>query len=596
VTAAGSSVLSPPPSPFAVFKRRDFTLMWLGQLVDTIGSSLTSLAASILIYRETGSAASVGLMLIATAAPSLFVGLFAGVIVDRYDRKRIMIAANLIRAVLVFLIPLLVPLNTAWLYILVALTSTVGQFFDPAHESVLPEVAPDEELAAANSLMAISSFGSTAIGFAASGLLASLGDLKWAFYIDALTFLLSAVFIVLIDIKPLVVDAKTNAAVVASNLRSGLQYLFDTPILRSLFLVSIPVLVAVGLINSILLPFATQALEMNEFQFGIQEGVTSIGFVIGSLALAVFAGRLYEGQWLTIGYIGLGILGIAYSQAANIPIAITILFFFGMMNAPSAIARRLVIQRHSPREMRGRVSSAFFVTRDIFFLIGMGAAALADVIDVRILYLLASIIILFSGFLAQLLPGLRQGAAQWRKALSMLRAAPSAPGLGAGRILIPADQDMLAGFMPQLVDLTTKEWDRLLQGAQVVSAEANTAVIRQGETSEEVYFILSGQAIAGLYDDEGRFTSLNMMGPGDFFGEIAALTGSRRTADVIMDEESSLIVVTANSLRGLMDHPAVSQLFLSTMSERLTRVAITDMPRFAGVDQRELQELRTVNN
>jgi len=596
VTAAGSSVLSPPPSPFAVFKRRDFTLMWLGQLVDTIGSSLTSLAASILIYRETGSAASVGLMLIATAAPSLFVGLFAGVIVDRYDRKRIMIAANLIRAVLVFLIPLLVPLNTAWLYILVALTSTVGQFFDPAHESVLPEVAPDEELAAANSLMAISSFGSTAIGFAASGLLASLGDLKWAFYIDALTFLLSAVFIVLIDIKPLVVDAKTNAAVVASNLRSGLQYLFDTPILRSLFLVSIPVLVAVGLINSILLPFATQALEMNEFQFGIQEGVTSIGFVIGSLALAVFAGRLYEGQWLTIGYIGLGILGIAYSQAANIPIAITILFFFGMMNAPSAIARRLVIQRHSPREMRGRVSSAFFVTRDIFFLIGMGAAALADVIDVRILYLLASIVILLSGFLAQLLPGLRQGAAQWRNALSMLRAAPSAPGLGAGRILIPADQDMLAGLMPQLVNLTTKEWDRLLQGAQVVSAEANTAVIRQGETSEEVYFILSGQAIAGLYDDEGRFTSLNMMGPGDFFGEIAALTGSRRTADVIMDEESSLIVVTANSLRGLMDHPAVSQLFLSTMSERLTRVAITDMPRFAGVDQRELQELRTVNN
>jgi len=160
--------------------------MWLGQLVDTIGSSLTSLAASIMIYRETGSAASVGLMLIATAAPGLVFGLFAGVIVDRYDRKRIMIASNLIRAFLVFLIPILVPFNTAWLYILVALTSTVGQFFDPAHESVLPEVAPDEELAAANSLMAISSFGSTAIGFAASGLLASLGDLKWAFYIDAL--------------------------------------------------------------------------------------------------------------------------------------------------------------------------------------------------------------------------------------------------------------------------------------------------------------------------------------------------------------------------------------------------------------------------
>jgi len=596
VTTAGSSLLSPPPSPFAVFKRRDFTLMWLGQLVDTIGSSLTMLAASILIYSKTGSAASVGLMLVATAAPSLFVGLFAGVIVDRYDRKRIMIASNLIRAVLVFLIPFLVPLNTAWLYILVALTSTVGQFFDPAHESVLPDVAPDEELAAANSLMAISSFGSTAIGFAAAGLLASLGDLKWAFYIDAITFILSAVFIALIDIKPMIVETKTSVGVIVGNLRSGLFYLFDKPILRSMFLVAMPVAIAVGLVNSILLPFSTEALGMSEFQFGIQEGVTSIGFVIGSLALAVVAGRLYEGQWLTIGLIGLGILGIAYSLSTVIPIAITILFFFGMMNAPYAIAKRLVIQRHSPREMRGRIFSAFIVSRGVFLLIGMGAAVLGDIVDIRILFLLGSIIILLSGFLAQLLPGLRQGAVQWRKSLSMLRAAPSAPGLGAGRLVTPADQAILADLMPQLAELSAKEWDGLLQGAQVVSAEANTAVIRQGETGEDIYFILSGQALAGFYDEEGRFRSMNVMRPGDFFGEIAALTGSRRTADVITDEESRLIVVNAQSLRGMMDNPAISQLFLTTISERLTRVSITDLPRFAGYDQKELQELRIVKN
>ena len=113
----------------------------------------------------------------ASAAPSLLVGLVAGVFVDRMDRKRIMITADVIRAVLVFSIPLLVPLNIAWLYVIVALSSAVGQFFDPAHESVLPEVASEEELAAANSLMAISAFGSTAIGFAASGLLAAAGNI-----------------------------------------------------------------------------------------------------------------------------------------------------------------------------------------------------------------------------------------------------------------------------------------------------------------------------------------------------------------------------------------------------------------------------------
>ena len=111
-------------------------------------------------------------MLMATAAPSLLVGLFAGVLVDRFNRKAIMIASDLLRAVLVFLIPFLVPHNIIWLYVIVLVSSAIGQFFDPAHESVLPEVASEQELAAANSLMAISSFGATAVGFAASGLIA----------------------------------------------------------------------------------------------------------------------------------------------------------------------------------------------------------------------------------------------------------------------------------------------------------------------------------------------------------------------------------------------------------------------------------------
>ena len=73
------------PGPFTVMRRRNFALLWTGQLVSTIGSALTSIAAGILVYRLTGSALSVGLMLMATAAPSLLVGLFAGVYVDRYS-------------------------------------------------------------------------------------------------------------------------------------------------------------------------------------------------------------------------------------------------------------------------------------------------------------------------------------------------------------------------------------------------------------------------------------------------------------------------------------------------------------------------------
>jgi MFS family permease len=75
------------PSAFAVFRRRNFTLLWIAQFISTMGSGLTSIAAAILVYRLTGSALSVGLMLMATALPSLFVGLIAGVFVDRGDRE-----------------------------------------------------------------------------------------------------------------------------------------------------------------------------------------------------------------------------------------------------------------------------------------------------------------------------------------------------------------------------------------------------------------------------------------------------------------------------------------------------------------------------
>ncbi len=99
-----SAAVAPAPSMFAVFRRRDFSLLWLAQLISTAGSSLTDLAAGIYVYRETGSALAVGLTLMVTAVPSLIVGLLAGVFVDRHDRRQILMWTCLIQAVLVGLI------------------------------------------------------------------------------------------------------------------------------------------------------------------------------------------------------------------------------------------------------------------------------------------------------------------------------------------------------------------------------------------------------------------------------------------------------------------------------------------------------------
>jgi MFS family permease len=583
---------TPHLSPFAVFRNRNFSRIWTGQLISTMGSALTSLAASIYVFRLTNSAMSVGLMLMATAAPSLLVGLFAGVLVDRYDRKRIMIAADLLRAVLVFLIPFLVPLNILWLYLIVMLVSAIGQFFDPAQESVLPEVASEQELAAANSLMAISSFGSTAIGFAASGLIAAAANISWAFYLDAVSFLASALCILLIRIKPLQVEGETNLAMVMRNLKVGVRQLFDTPVLRSLFTAQVPTLVAFGLSNALLLPFALRALKATEFEYGIQEGLTSLGFVAGSLLIAGIFDRMREGAWIATGYLGMAVASIFYSFTHSIPLAIGIVTISGFFNAPSAIGRRLVVQRNTPREMRGRVNSVFFVSRDVLFLVGMAAAGLADFIDVRLMYLSGAILLLGGGMLVLVLPGLRQNRAEWSKALQLLKTASSGTALGIGRMAVPADMDALVGLLPSLSNLSARERELFISQAHVLEAPTGTNILRHGEGGDAAYFILSGRTVAGIATGDGEYRSLSSMTRGDFFGEIAALTGAARTADVVAAETTILFQIPATTMRSLMSNPTMAALFLAKMSERLGRTTINELPRFAGVDQQDVRDLR----
>jgi MFS transporter, DHA3 family, macrolide efflux protein len=585
--------LGKSPSPFAVFRWPNFTLMWTGQLVETIGCSLTSLAASILVYRLTGgSALSVGLMLMATAAPSLLLGLVAGVYVDRYDRRKIMLAADVIRAILVCLIPFLVPYSIVWLYVIVMLTSAVGQFFDPAYESLLPEVAPDEELAAANSLIAIASFGSTAIGFAASGMIAANYPIEYAFYLNGVAYLFSAGCVLFLRVRKMTAVEDTSVAVVISNLKDGVDYLFRSPVLRSIFSLAIPVAIGFGLSNSLLLPFATRALQANDFQYGLQEGLTSVGFVVASLIMAGLLNRWREGQWMAISLLGMGLAAVVYSQMTIIPLAIAVQMMSGFMNAPYSIARRLLVQRNTAPELRGRVASAFFVTSNVFFLVGMGAAGLADVMDVRLLYLVAGVVTLGCGAWALVLPGIGQPAAEWRRALALLRSAPATVGIGVGRAALPADFELLVSLLPSLVGLGRMERERLITQARVFDVEPGVKLMHSGETGDSAYFILAGKAVAGITDGQGSYRSLSTMTTGDYFGEIAALTGAPRTADVVTQEATQLLQVSAPLLRLMMAQPGFSQTVLSRMSERLARTSIRELPRFTGVDPQVARDLR----
>ena len=577
-------------SPFAVFKNRNFSLLWTGQLISTIGSALTSLAASIYVFRLTGSALSVGLMLMATAAPSLLVGLFAGVFVDRYDRKKIMITADILRAVLILLVPVLTPLNVIWLYVIVMLTSAIGQFFDPAHESVLPEVASDEELAAANSLIAISSFGSTAVGFAMAGLIASAANINWAFYADAITYIISAICVYLISVKPIHAEEETSAAVVIKNLRAGVRQLFSTPVLRSLFSVQVIVLISFGLSNTLLLPFALTALNATEFEYGLQEGLTSIGFVVASLLMAQVFDRLQAGAWLAISFLGMGLIGVVYSFLHSVPLAIALIAFSGFFNAPSSIGRRVIVQRNTPPEMRGRVSSAFFVARDVLFLIGMSAAGLADYLDVRLLYLISALMLVLAGVALLFLPELGQSRAQWKRTMDLLRGVEAAPRLGAGRPATTSEVERFISHLPELAGMSPKERAQLASDTLVADASPGTLVTYRGEVSDAAYFILKGIVGAGYLRDQD-YVFLRNLREGDFFGEVAALTGMQRTANVITEEDSRFLIIPSKVMKRLTQkYPALNVMLYTTIGERLS---LTELPRGTGFDQQLLRDLRT---
>ena len=589
-----TAVTAPAPSMFAVFRRRDFSLLWTAQLVSTAGSALTDLAAGIYVWRVTESTLAVGLTLMVTVLPSLVVGLLAGVFVDRHDRRGVMRATCLIQAVVVALIAVVIGIDQialVGLFLLLLVNAGVKQFFDPAHDSLIPEIASDEELAAANSFLSIASFGSTAIGFAGAGLLAGSVGLVWAFVIDAASFVFCAGCISLMGRYPMPTpDDDASVRVIVDNLRSGLSTLLGTPTIRSLFIVGSFMVFYFGLLNLLILPFSLKELGPTEFQYGLQEGLTSVGFVVGSFFMARFSAKLPEPLWLVVSMAGMGVAGALYGLSTSIPVAIALVMVSGFFNAPSSIARSVLLQRNTPREMRGRVFSAFYVMRDVIFVLGMATAGLADVLGIRQLILFASGLLFMAAAVTVFAPGLDRST--WRAAEDRLRDSEVLP---VGHKVRPAtvlDLDRLVGRLAPFGRLTPEQRTSFLSHALVREAPAGTRLVEQGDPASSAYFILEGSTTAGV-PVEGGYRGLSTMVAGDFFGEIAALTGSPRTADVVADVDTLLLEVPADALRATMTVPEVRRLVLAAMTTRLQRTESADLPRLAGMDQADLRDLRT---
>jgi len=153
------------------------------------------------------------------------------------------------------------------------------------------------------------------------------------------------------------------------------------------------------------------------------------------------------------------------------------------------------------------------------------------------------------------------------------------------------DFDRLHGVMPEIGAVALNRRAGFLSALTVARAAPGEAIVKVGDPGDSAYFVLGGKAVAGI-PDQGAYRALSSMGPGDFFGEIAALTGSARTANVVADEETDLLEVPKASLQELLELPELNTLIHSKLNERLGRTSTTDLVRLARPDQDALRDLR----
>src|SRR5215213_10160604 len=183
----------------AVLRQRNFALLWAGGLISMLGDWLLFIALPFYIYDLTGSALATGAMFIAETLPILLFGSIGGVFADRWDRKKTMIVADLLRAALLLL--LLVVRSPEWLwaiYLVVFVQSSVGQFFNPAKGALIPQLVEESQLMPANSLNSLGVELTRLIGAPLGGALMALLGLSSVVIVDCVSFAISALLIGLI--------------------------------------------------------------------------------------------------------------------------------------------------------------------------------------------------------------------------------------------------------------------------------------------------------------------------------------------------------------------------------------------------------------
>jgi len=408
-----------------ILASRNFRLLWLGQAVSTFGDKFTEIAIPILVFNLTGSALQLGLAFLIQTLAALLFGLLAGTLTDRWDRRRTMIASDLLRAVIILAIlslswlPWSINSRLAALYILAFWAAAIKQFFLPAKVATIPDTVGESQLMTANSLdqstMTLVGF----LGFGAAGALIELTGAAAAFWIDAGTFAVSAVFIALMRLPQAELTTNPRQTIWA-DMVAGLRHVVSVPILSGTVVLSILAPLALGATQPLLLIFSREVLNGGDLGFGLLEGTFAIGVAFGAFILGKIATNVHRGRLLALGVMGMG-LGQLFGVAVPLTITNTVessavlmltslpFFFLGAAsNAAVFIGIRTIVQEASPREMIGRVFGVITVVSSTALAGGAVLAGFADRIGVGAIMLFWGGFLLLVGLLAFMWKAFRQ--------------------------------------------------------------------------------------------------------------------------------------------------------------------------------------------
>lgn len=387
---APPAAASPQPAftQKTILQHKPFRTIWLAQFVSVFGDFLALFGViSLITFRLHGTPVQVTAVTVAFALPMAIISPVAGVFVDHWNVKRVMIASDVTRGVLILLLVFVTDVRQICL--IFAILSSVSSFFAPAQSVTVRTLVPMEGLLAANAIMTQAFYVVRLFApFAAGALIAALGE-KSCFYLDSVSFVFSALMISSLTIlRPARAQSEKTVQALTEDFLEGNKFIFTHAGLAFVFIAMAVAMFVLSSFSPLISIYIRDSLGAGPFIFGVISSMVGIGLIAGSQALTRIPTAGSRTDVVLGGLFGLG-LGAAFLGAfRNIPMGALSTFTMGFAISFVLVPAQTMSQRETPPALIGRVSSTFMSLISFSQVLGLLLSGyLADILGIRPLFL-----------------------------------------------------------------------------------------------------------------------------------------------------------------------------------------------------------------